>query len=338
VTRLRCGAGFLLGLLEAALVAPALAGPLRAVCIADRALLAAGERAVVTAVTDAPSGADVQISWSADGGAVVPTGRPGGALWSPPAQSRGVFVIRAHIHVGAAEAGETADCSARVAVIESPNRGGGEALISTRALVLPAAHEASGYGLYSYVLFAHPPTDQETQLFDAILKAYLTLLPSQETLESRFPDEFPPARLNVTYVPIRRAPPDDFDQREPDDRIAWIRNHYDYDRAFAFLTRLRGLPDADPSLRSGAAWIVSCQHPLGGKEDPRPGFQQNLSAVPPRLIPQRIGIFASQTTQPRDYNPYSIALLELDLRIAIAQAGDGLEAVSAAIKKLGGAQ
>jgi hypothetical protein len=52
MTRLRCAAGFLLGFLEAILVAPVLAGQLRAVCIVDRALLAAGERAVVTAVTD----------------------------------------------------------------------------------------------------------------------------------------------------------------------------------------------------------------------------------------------------------------------------------------------
>ena len=267
------------------MVAPALADPLRAVCIADRALLAAGERAVVTAVTDAPSGADVQISWSADGGAVVLTGRPGGALWSPPAQSRGVFVIRAHIHVGAAETGETADCSARVAVIESPDRGGGEALISTRALVLPAAPtQALGERPLQLCPFRPPAHRPGNATLRRDPEGLSHPVAEPGDVGGRFPDQFPPARLNVTYVPIRRPPPDDFDQREPDDRIASIRNHYDYDRAFAFLIRLRGLPDADPSLRSGAAWIVSCQHPLGGKEDPRPGFRQNLSAVPPRSI------------------------------------------------------
>ncbi len=270
MTRLRRAAGLLLGLLAAAFVAPAQALPLRAVCMADRALLAAGERAVVTVVTDAPAGADVQISWSADAGALAPAGGPGETLWSPPAQAHGVFVVNAHVRAGAADAEETADCSVRVAVTEAPNRGGGEALVSTRALLSPAAHEAPGYGLYSYVLFAAPPTDQEAELFDAILKSYLTLLRSQDTLERRFPEQFPHARLNVTYVPVLQAIPDDFDQRELDDQVAWIRNHYDYDRAFAFLSRLRALPDADPSLQSGTVWIVSCLHPLGGTEDPLP--------------------------------------------------------------------
>ncbi|MGO9420816.1 hypothetical protein [Roseiarcus sp.] len=338
MTRLRRAAGLVLGLLAAVVVGPALAAPLRAVCMTDRPLLAAGERAVIIAVTDAPAGAEVQISWSADGGALVPAGGPGETRWSPPAQSHGVFVIRAHVHAGAAEAGETADCSAQIAVIETPNRGGGETLISTRALLPPAAHEAPDYGLYSYVLFAAPPTDQETDLFDAILKSYLTLLRSQDRLERCCPEAFPHPRLNVTYVPVQQAPPGDFHQRELNDQVAWIRNHYDYDRAFAWLTRLRDLPDADPSLRDGAVWIVSCQRPLGGKEDPRPGFQQDLSAVPVRFIERRMRIFASQTMQPRDYNPHSVALLQLDLRIGIAQAAEGLEAVSAAIKTLGGAE
>jgi hypothetical protein len=338
MTRLRRAASLILGFLAAAVVGPALAAPLRAVCMADRPLIAAGEQAVVTAVTDAPAGADVQISWSADGGALVPAGGPGETNWSAPAQSHGVFVIRAHVHSGTAEAGETADCSAQIAVIEASNRGGGEPLISTRALLPPAVREASDYGLYSYVIFAAPPTDQETDLFHAILKSYLTLLRSQDRLESCCPDAFPHRRLNVTHVPVQQAPPDDFDQREPDDQVAWIRNHYDYDRAFAWLTRLRDLPDADPSLRDGTVWIVSCRRPLGGKEDPRPGFYMDLSAVPVQFIPQRARIFASQTMQPRDYNPHSIALLRLDLRIAIFRAAEGLEAVSAAIKTLGGAE
>jgi hypothetical protein len=336
MTRLLCAAGLVVG--AAVVLGPALAAPLRAVCMTDRPLLAAGERAVITAVTDAPPGAEVQISWSADAGTLVPAGGPGETRWSSPAQSHGVFVIRAHVHAGAAEAGENADCTAQIAVIETPNRGGGEPLISTRALLPAAAHEAPDYGLYSYVLFAAQPTDQETDLFDAVLESYLTLLRNQDTLESRFPDEFPHVRLNVTYVLVQQAPPPDFDQRELDDQVAWIRNHYDYDRAFAFLTRLRALPDADPSLKNGTVLIVSCRRPLSGKEDPRPGFQQDLSAVPARFVPRRMRIFASQTMQPRDYNSHSVALLQLDLRIGIARAAGGLEAVSAAIKTLGGAE
>jgi hypothetical protein len=127
--------------------------------------------------------------------------------------------------------------------------------------------------------------------------------------------------------------PDDFEGR--DDQVAWIRNNYDYDRAFAFLTRLRMLPGADMALQDGTVLIVSCLHPLSGK-DPRPLIPLNLTAVPPRLIPQVMHRFASQSTQPRDYNPYTVEKLSLDLRIVIAQLSDGLQTVAAGFKVLGG--
>jgi hypothetical protein len=251
-------------------------------------------------------------------------------VWAPTGQARAVFTIRARVLVS----GAILSCTTRVAVTDRLTRGGGETLVSTRSLLAPDAREAAGYGLYSYILFAARPTDRDRDLFEAVLKSYLTLLRDQDTLEKRFPETFPPARLNVTYVVIAHPLPDDFDQR--DDQVAWLRNHYDYDRAFAFMTRLRTLPAADAAMPGGSVWIVSCLHPLSGKDDPRPALTQDLTAVPARLIPLVMRSFADQTTQPRNYNPYAVDRLRLDLRIAIGQLADGLLPVTGAFKILGG--
>jgi len=177
-------------------------------------------------------------------------------------------------------------------------------------------------------------TDHDRDLLESVLKSYLTTLMDSDTMETKFPDIFRRPLLNVTYVPIANPLPDDFDQRG--DQVAWIRNHYDYGRAFAFLTRLRALPGADTAMLGGTVWIVSCLHPLSSKKDPRPLLPENLTGVPVRVIPPVMRSFADQTTQPRDYNPYALARLALDLRITIAQLADGLQSVTAGFKVLGG--
>jgi hypothetical protein len=325
MTRLPFAAGWLF----ASLIAPAAATPLHAVCTLDRPLTGYSQHVVVTALTDAPAGTPLQVTWSADGGTLSQGSVPASAVWTPTSQARAVFTIQASI----VAPGEAADCTTRIAVIDGVTRGGNTALVSTRSLLMPAAHEATGYGLYSYILFTERPVDQDRGLFESILQSYLAVLHDQERLEAEFPEDFPKSKLNVAYVPIGRPLPDDFDQR--DDQVAWLRNHYDYDRAFAFLTRLRTLPQADAVLLGGTAWLVSCLHPLSGREDPSPVLPQDLSAVPARLIPDLMRSFASQTTQPRDYNPHAMFRLRLDLRIAIGQLADGLKPVAAAFKILG---
>jgi hypothetical protein len=322
---------FVAGFLFAALVAPAAAAPLHAVCALERPIIGYGQHVIVTALTDAPAGTPLQVTWSADGGALSQGSGPASAVWTPTSQARAVFTIQASI----VASGETVDCTTRIAVTDRVTRGGNETLVSMRSLLMPGSHEATGYGLYSYILFTARPTDQDRSLFESILNSYLTVLHDREVLEAQFPESFPSrSRLNVAYVPIRRPLPDDFDQR--DDQVAWLRNNYDYDRAFAYLTRLRALPQADTVMLGGTAWIVSCLHPLSGKEDPSPVLPEDLSAVPVRLIPQVMRSFADQTTQPRDYNPHALFRLRLDLRIAIGQLADGLQPIAAAFKILGG--
>jgi hypothetical protein len=318
-------------LLFAGLAAPAAAAPLHAVCALERPLIGYGEHVVVTALADAPAGTPLQVTWSANGGVLSQGSGPASAVWAPTDKAVAVFTIQARV----AASGETADCITRIAVTDRLTRGGDETLFSTRSLLAPDAQEAAGYGLYSYILFAAPQTDHDRNLIESILKSYLTLRDSA-TLETGYPDIFRRPLLNITYVPIAASLPDDFDQRNGKDKVAWIRNRYDYDRAFAFLTRLRMLPGADTAMLGGTAWIISCLQPFSGKEDPRPLLSENLTSYPLRVIPPVMRRFAEQTTQPRDYNPYAVARLSLDLRIAIAEAADGLQAVTASFRVLGG--
>jgi hypothetical protein len=107
------------------------------------------------------------VTWSADGGTLSQGSGPASAVWAPNTKARGVFTIQARV----AASGETADCTTQIAVTDSLTRGGNETLTSTRTLLAPDAQEAAGYGLYSYILFAARPTDQDRDLFEAILKS-----------------------------------------------------------------------------------------------------------------------------------------------------------------------
>jgi len=320
-----CGA-----LMFLALAARAGAAPLNVVCAPERPMIARGEQVSVTALTDAPAGTRLEFRWSSDGGTILPGASPGVVSWAPGAQALGVFSVRARV----AAAGESADCSTEIAVTDALTRGPARTLLSTRALLGRDAQETVGYGLYSYILFAARPTPEQREAYEAILTAALATMGDTDALEARFPAIYGRPRLNITYVPIAHALPDDFDQRS--EQAAWIRNNYDYDRAFAYLARLRGVPGAANGVQGGTVWIVSCLHPLSGDADPGPVIPLNLTPVPPRLIPAVMRIYAEQATQPRDYNPYAVPRLMLDLRIAISQLANGLQTVTAAFSLLEG--
>jgi hypothetical protein len=316
-------------LLFATLASPAVADPLHAVCSLERPLIGYGESTAVTVLIDRPAGTPLQITWDADGGVLSKGAGSASMVWAPASQVPAVFSIQAHV----VASGETASCTARIAVTDRLTRGSDKTVVSTRSLLAPDGREASGYGLYSYILFTAPQTAQDRSFVESLLKSYLSFLPTLEALEAQYPNTYPRSQLNISYVPIAHSLPDDFDQR--DDQVVWIRNHYDYDRALAFLTRLRRLAGADVAMLGGTVWIVSCLQPLSGEQDPRPVLPQNLTAVPARLIPVVVRYFAQQTTQPRDYNPYAIVKLRLDLRITIGQFADGLQSIMAAWKILG---
>jgi hypothetical protein len=245
--------------------------------------------------------------------------------WAPSDAATKTHFIRARV----TGSSEMAECTAQVTVTDSLTRGSDERLIAIRSLLVPDAKEGPGYGLYSYVLLnGRPKSKGERDGAEALLESFVLISPS-DSIEKYHSDR---SELNATYVPIGSPLPDDFEQR--DDKGAWLRNHYDFERALALLLRLRAV-DRDQGFPGGGIWIVSCLHPLSGSEDPRPILIQDLTAVPPRLIPVWMNAFRALTTQPRFYDRRSFTKLSLDLRIVIGQLADGLEPVASAFKWLG---
>ena len=299
---------------------------LEAVCLPDRAEMAAGESATIRVSTDAPAGVSVNTAWSVGRGTVVSTSDPEIVVWRPGDAQGAPQTITAHLTAGAA----SAICTAQIIVLPSPQRGS-EKTIVPAALLLPATSpEPPGYGLYSYVLFAHrPQTAEERERMELVLKAVLGLngaVAMEKAGVAR-------SQLNATILPIDHAVPSDFDQR--DDRIAWLRNNYGYERALKLLLKLHAISGNHVFSPSSTVWVVSCLHPLDSAADPHPVLVQDLSAVPVRMIGIWATSFSAVTTQPRLYDRHSLTKLSLDLRIVIAQAGDSVEAVRGAFKLLG---
>jgi hypothetical protein len=307
----------------ATIAGPALA--LEAVCLPDRAAIGAGERVTVRALSDAPAGAAVQVAWSADADEITSTADPSVVAWRPSSAQIAIRTITARVTAGA----DSAQCTAQVAVFLSPQRGVDGNIVAAGSMLPPGVPAPEGYGLYSYILLAHrPQAGEETERVEAVLTSFL-LFGSTEEMEKAGATR---SQLNATFLPIKRALPDDFDQR--DGKAAWLRNNYAYERSLVLQLKLRNVPGA-AALSSGAVWVVSSLHPLETTADPGPLLVQDLSSVPTRLIGAWARRFQAVTTQPRLYDRYSMTKLSLDLRIAIGQAADGLDSVRGAFKLLG---
>lgn len=86
--------------------------------------------------------------------------------------------------------------------------------------------EATGYGLYSYVLFESPPTPETKPIYLAVISACLKEIPDLGGLAK----QFRPESLNALYIPITK------DIAEPN--AEEILQRYDYRRAQKVLQQL----------------------------------------------------------------------------------------------------
>ncbi len=113
----------------------------------------------------------------------------------------------------------------------------GSSTLSGREFLLKALPEDSGYGLYSYLLFATPPNDI----------AYFQSLPLVDQYVNQNVQR---AKLNIAYLPLQKSPP----RAIPDG--SWIIANYDYARAQLILSRLPG------GLRVEGPYLVSALRPF----------------------------------------------------------------------------
>jgi hypothetical protein len=123
---------------------------------------------------------------------------------------------------------------------------------------------------------------------------------------SRLEDYFKKQELNVTYVPVRTAPP-------PDELTnAWVLQQYDYARARFIISRI------DPSLQKGP-YLISAAAPIASGVSAATSeiLFMDLSGVPPDLMEMWMKAFVSQAAQERFTEPRRIQDLSLKMRTIV---------------------
>jgi Carboxypeptidase regulatory-like domain len=183
-----------------------------------------------------------------------------------------------------------------------------------RDLLVKGKNEVSGYGLYSYVLFAGHPTGESKPRYLAVLKACLDEIASIGGLES---SGIPKNKLNVAYIPISNEPPKTVDEN-------WVLDNYDYDRATALLAYL-----PEKYKRHQGPYLVSHTTPLAA-ESTGEFLYQDLSVVNERLATAWIKHFLDRASQERFWETNKAEDFALDLRNFVADTAPNIENIKAA--------
>lgn len=291
------------------------------VCSLEQPVVFAHGRVKASVAAQASKG--LQYRWKATAGGFVSDATSGlskesaGAtvVWDANGVAAGNYTLTA---TATSASGGFGECSLSILVNEeSEHRGayepaglGAEAM---RALLVKGRSERSGYGLYSYILFAARPDAGNTERYREVLKSYLAL--EGVDLETYFKL----GQLNITYVPVIAEP-----QEDPPTLDA-VMAQYDYSRARFLLSSL-------PPQTGDGPFLVSTVQPLKGPGTATgPYLVQNLSTVPVSVIPLWMKQFRSETTQQRVWEGKSIGTMALQMRTAIAIAAEGLPMTQKAV-------
>ncbi|MBN1594669.1 hypothetical protein JW933_01955 [candidate division FCPU426 bacterium] len=176
--------------------------------------------------------------------------------------------------------------------------------------------QAPGYGLYSYVLFVSPPTEQNQERY---LKTIRTFLDWPKAGEAE--PYFKPARLNLTALPVKDMPPEQTTAEE-------VLAIYNYPRAQAML---KCLPEQ--TWQASGPFLVSVCQPLRvGDIYEEHYLFQDLSRVPPDLIRLWMDDFKKQVAKPRFWETDALRETAKALRTAVAIAAQGLPDVLAGLQ------
>ena len=196
-------------------------------------------------------------------------------------------------------------------------------LVAGREYLPGNQSETSGYGLYSYVLFAEPPTSDTTNQYLELIKSFQELVPDINALK----DIVPMDGLNITYFPVTVPP--QTEQASSAVAPEWLLEHYNYARAKSLLAKLNG-----PHGRN--LYLISTLKPLSEAGIAvKPYADQDLSWVPPELVRIWIREFFVQTSQEKFWQPRTGEALILRMRTVIAIAANGLPGVEDALRRLG---
>ena len=200
--------------------------------------------------------------------------------------------------------------------------------LSVRDYLVNGAHEAEGYGLYSYVLLKRAPERDDRERVAALLAEYLRAISHRDNVGSEAIDRF---ELNVTYLPVESTPPHAVEavgagstDPETDAAVAWIIRNYDYDRARVMLAAFEGTEGDGPYLVSQKAAVTT-----SGADDRY--LLQDLSNAEPRLVRLWMKGFLQQVKKERFWDRDTMFSLHLGLRELVAKTGAMVPSVASAV-------
>jgi hypothetical protein len=183
--------------------------------------------------------------------------------------------------------------------------------VTGTALLASGQKEDDGYGLYSYALLSHPPSNDEMAKYRAFFAALLNL-PSTTELVRYLTKQ----RINITYIPVESVPTD-WEQLPVEGRVNFVIAHYDYARGAALLASLT------QQIGSGPV-ITSLLKPLNVSRHPHPVLVQDLSTAQTALIHSYVAEFVHQAAQDRFWQPNTLQDFALSLRNVMETAANGL--------------
>jgi outer membrane protein OmpA-like peptidoglycan-associated protein len=190
-----------------------------------------------------------------------------------------------------------------------------------RADLVEDQPEDQDYGLYSYLLFASPPTEATRERYQAAVTAYLYFLSPVRLSETYLQRRL----LNITYLPLTVRRPEGI---RPKESTEWVLEHYNYSRARILLSSLPGAHNDGP-------YIVSSREPFRvGKILAEPYLYQDLSWVPPRLVELWVKAFLHQVMQKRFWEERTAERWVRYLRTVIAILAEGLPEIQTASAEL----
>lgn len=196
-------------------------------------------------------------------------------------------------------------------------------LATGRAFLFNGTKEEKGYALYSYILFAHQPNQEEKPKYLMLLERFLYIPKAKGLLaEGVNKDE-----LNITYLPVKKEIKDML-SGDPKKDAEIVLEYYDYEKASALLHKVG-------THVNGGPFIISSMDILSKVDKFTAGYlKQDLSSANRDNISRWVDEFIVRAAENNWKAGDSLNTFFLQFRDFLAHLYDGTEVSKKNVEKL----
>ncbi len=194
--------------------------------------------------------------------------------------------------------------------------------VTGTSFLLPQEKEEPGYGLYSYALLTHTPSEGERPRCKAFFRALLALPTATDVEQHGHVDR---KRINVTYLLLNKSAPN-WNSMNADQRSDYLMDNYDTGRSAVMLASL-------PQKTGPGPVVVSTLQPLDPSQHPHPVLVQDMSSALPQLMSAYVSGFVQQAAIDRFYDSHTLSQFALSLRNLLEVSATGVGESADAVQK-----